>query len=105
MIIGGVFDHFPKLQIVIGHMGEGLPFFLPRLESTARAVPFVQPSPVDDVLPSPLKLQRPLGNYLRENIHYTFGAFNFTLRIPTKSAWDSERRRPPIPIEAGRGFR
>ena len=28
-----------------------------------------------------------------------------SLRIPTKSAGDSERRRPPIPIEAGRGFR
>jgi hypothetical protein len=27
------------------------------------------------------------------------------LRIPTKSAEDSERRRPPVPIEAGRGFR
>jgi hypothetical protein len=27
------------------------------------------------------------------------------VRIPTKSAGDSERRRPPIPIEAGRGFR
>jgi hypothetical protein len=27
------------------------------------------------------------------------------LRIPTKSAGDSERRRPPVPIEAGRGFR
>jgi len=28
-----------------------------------------------------------------------------TVRIPTKSAGDSERRRPPIPIEAGQGFR
>jgi ATP-dependent DNA ligase len=27
------------------------------------------------------------------------------LRIPTKSAGDSERSRPPVPIEAGRGFR
>jgi hypothetical protein len=27
------------------------------------------------------------------------------MRIPTKSAGDSERRRPPVPIEAGRGFR
>jgi hypothetical protein len=27
------------------------------------------------------------------------------VRIPTKSAGDSERRRPPVPIEAGRGFR
>ena len=27
------------------------------------------------------------------------------LRIPTKSAGDSERSRPPVPIEAGQGFR
>jgi len=27
------------------------------------------------------------------------------LRIPLKSAADSERSRPPVPIEAGRGFR
>ena len=27
------------------------------------------------------------------------------VRIPTKSAGDSERRRPSIPIEAGQGFR
>jgi hypothetical protein len=27
------------------------------------------------------------------------------LRIPTKSAGNSERSRPPVPIEAGRGFR
>jgi hypothetical protein len=26
MILGGVFDRYPKLQIVVGHMGEGLPF-------------------------------------------------------------------------------
>jgi hypothetical protein len=29
----------------------------------------------------------------------------FKMRIPTKSAVDSERSRPPVPIEAGQGFR
>ena len=29
----------------------------------------------------------------------------YEVRIPTKSAGDSERRRPPVPIEAGRGLR
>ena len=33
MILGGVFDAFPKLQIVVGHMGEALPFMLPRLDN------------------------------------------------------------------------
>ena len=27
MIASGVFDRFPKLQVIVGHMGEGLPFF------------------------------------------------------------------------------
>lgn len=32
LILGGVFDRFPKLQVVIGHMGEALPFWLWRLD-------------------------------------------------------------------------
>jgi predicted TIM-barrel fold metal-dependent hydrolase len=63
MILGGVFDRYPKLQVVIGHLGEGIPFMLPRLNKN---------------FPMELtKLQRPLGAYLRENVHYTFGGFNF----------------------------
>ena len=63
MILGGVFDRHPKLQIVIGHLGEGIPFMLPRLNKN---------------FPTEMtKLNRPVGAYLRENIHYTFGGFNF----------------------------
>ncbi|MDP6173553.1 MAG: amidohydrolase family protein [Rhodospirillales bacterium] len=32
MIVTGVFDRFPKLKIVLGHLGEGLPFWLNRLD-------------------------------------------------------------------------
>jgi 5-carboxyvanillate decarboxylase len=32
LIFGGIFDRFPKLQVVIGHMGEALPFWLWRLD-------------------------------------------------------------------------
>src|SRR5215831_14764089 len=63
MILGGVFDHYPKLQIIIGHLGEGIPFMLPRLN---RNLPIEM-----------TKLARPIGAYLRENVHYTFGGFNF----------------------------
>lgn len=63
MILGGVFDRYPKLQVVVGHLGEGIPFMLPRLQRN---------------FPTQLtKLARPLGAYLRENVHYTFGGFNF----------------------------
>jgi uncharacterized protein len=63
LILGGVFDKFPQLQIVIGHMGEGLPFMLQRL----------------DVMPMAMtNLNQPVSFYLRQNVHYTFSGFNFT---------------------------
>ncbi len=63
MILGGVFDRYPKLQIVIGHLGEALPFMLPRLDrNLAREL---------------TGLERSVGDYLRHNVHYTFGGFNF----------------------------
>lgn len=33
LIMCGLFDHFPKLRIVLGHMGEGLPFWLQRIDN------------------------------------------------------------------------
>lgn len=63
MILGGVFDKYSKLQIVVGHMGETLPFMLQRL----------------DVMPMAMtKLKRPISAYLAGNVHYTFSGFNFT---------------------------
>ena len=35
LLLSGVFDEFPKLTIVLGHMGEGLPFWLDRLDAIA----------------------------------------------------------------------
>ena len=63
LILGGVFDKYPELQLVVGHMGETLPSMLQRL----------------DVMPMAMtRLQRPMSAYLRENLHYTFSGFNFT---------------------------
>lgn len=33
MIMGGVFDAFPTLKVVLGHLGEALPFWLGRLDN------------------------------------------------------------------------
>ena len=33
LILGGVFDHFPRLKIILGHMGEGIPFWLQRIDN------------------------------------------------------------------------
>jgi uncharacterized protein len=62
LILGGVFDRYPKLQIVIGHIGEGLGSMFQRL---------------DVMTPAMTKLQRPVTTYLRENVHYTFSGFFF----------------------------
>ena len=44
-------------------MGETLPFMLQRL----------------DLMPMAMtKLQKPISSYLRENLFYTFGGFNYT---------------------------
>jgi hypothetical protein len=49
---------------VVGHLGETLPFMLPRLERA---------------LPTQLtNLDRPVSAYLREHVHYTFSGFNWT---------------------------
>jgi 5-carboxyvanillate decarboxylase len=33
LIVGGLFDRFPKLTVVLGHGGEGLHYWLPRLDA------------------------------------------------------------------------
>jgi predicted TIM-barrel fold metal-dependent hydrolase len=62
LISGGVFDRFPRLQIVVGHMGEGLPFMFQRF---------------DIMPPAVTGLKRQYRDYLRDNVHYTFSGFNF----------------------------
>lgn len=32
IMFGGIFDRFPKAQLILGHMGEGLPYLLGRLD-------------------------------------------------------------------------
>lgn len=36
LMLGGTLDRYPKLQLVIGHMGEALPFWLWRLDFMAQ---------------------------------------------------------------------
>ena len=65
IITSGVFDRFPKLQMMIGHMGEALPFWMFRLDYMHRATvnskryPVLQP------------LQKKVSDYLKENVYVT----------------------------------
>lgn len=58
MLIGGVFDRFPRLTVILGHLGELLPFAIRRLEQRL--------SRRTDVT-----LERPAGQYLQENFYLT----------------------------------
>ena len=62
MILNGVFDRFPKLKIIIGHMGEGLPFFFERIVED-----------LGDVTEGSLK--KPIGQYFNDNFWFTTSAF------------------------------
>ena len=63
LVLSGAFDRYPDLQLVVGHLGESLPFMLPRLEST---------------LPREATgLDRPIGAYFRDNLYYTISGFNY----------------------------
>ena len=62
LIMTGAFDRFPKLQMIIGHMGEGLPFFYERIVGDMGDV-------TEDAL------NKPLGQYFNDNFWYTTSAF------------------------------
>jgi predicted TIM-barrel fold metal-dependent hydrolase len=55
----GLFDEYPKLKIILGHLGEGLPFGIWRVDhriSRGTATP---------------KAKLPMAHYLRENFYIT----------------------------------
>ena len=61
----GLFDEYPKLHIILGHLGEGLPFNMWRVDhrlSKLRRGEALGDNP---------RAQRPLIHYLRENFFVT----------------------------------
>jgi 5-carboxyvanillate decarboxylase len=65
IITAGVFDRFPKLQMIIGHMGEALPFWSYRLDYMHNAT--VKSQRYESVKP----LKKKPSDYLRENFYIT----------------------------------
>jgi uncharacterized protein len=55
LILSGAFDRWPELQIILGHWGEVVLFYLQRLGALARVT----------------KLERPIAEYFRENLYVT----------------------------------
>ena len=57
----GLFDAHPNLQIILGHMGEGLPYMIWRVDNRNAWVK----------APKGYPAKRPLGDYFRENFYIT----------------------------------
>jgi 2,3-dihydroxybenzoate decarboxylase len=74
LIMSGTFDRFPKLRIVLGHMGEGIPFWLGRIDNRYKGQVVVGASPVLEQLPS---------EYFRRNFVITTSGMtdNASLRL------------------------
>ena len=65
MIVGGVFDRYPRLKVVVGHLGEGLPFWLFRLDFMHRSMV------ASNRYPGAQPLKKKPSDYLKENIWVT----------------------------------
>lgn len=65
IIVSGAFDRFPGLRIVVGHLGEALPFWLFRLDFMHAAM--VRANRHPGVRP----LRKRPSDYLRENVWFT----------------------------------
>jgi uncharacterized protein len=55
LILAGIFDRFPELQIILGHWGEVVLFYTERLSALNRVA----------------KLQRSVADYMRQNLYVT----------------------------------
>ena len=61
MMMAGLFDRLPRLKILIGHMGENLPFSIARAQFILSR--------------GPLKVERTLEEYFRENFWLTTAGY------------------------------
>jgi gamma-resorcylate decarboxylase len=59
LIGSGLFDEFPNLQIVLGHLGERIPFDMRRIDNLMK------------ILPVKHSAQKPVSYYMRNNFHVT----------------------------------
>jgi 5-carboxyvanillate decarboxylase len=65
IIVSGVFDRFPGLRMILGHLGEALPYWLFRIDFMHRAMVAA------NRYPSVKKLNRKPSDYFKENIYVT----------------------------------
>jgi 2,3-dihydroxybenzoate decarboxylase len=57
LVYGGVFDRYPKARVIVGHLGDGLPYMLAAFDAQTRR--------------DGSGIERPLSDYFRDNIFVT----------------------------------
>ena len=64
LVFGGLFDRFPRAKVMLGHLGETLPYLLWRFDSRAKLYSVKLAKP-----PSALHQ----GEYLRHDVRHVLG--------------------------------
>ncbi len=68
LILSGLFDEYPRLKIILGHMGEGLPFHIWRVSGATPPKGMTLPNmPGGLSTSSGPVLKKTAGDYIREN--------------------------------------
>jgi predicted TIM-barrel fold metal-dependent hydrolase len=60
LVVTGVFDRIPELQVIIGHMGEMIPFAMGRIETVLNPV---------------ARLRQPVSEYFQTNVFLTTSGY------------------------------
>jgi 2,3-dihydroxybenzoate decarboxylase len=80
LVTSGLFDRYPRLQMILGHMGECIPFHIWRIDHVLQIAPRGSPA------------QRPVSAYLRDNVHITTsGVFHTPAMLLTMLTTGSDR--------------
>jgi predicted TIM-barrel fold metal-dependent hydrolase len=96
LIVSGLFDRFPKLKMIIGHMGEDLPFSIARAEAVLSGVT--------------KHLQQRVGEYFHQHFYittsgyFTVPPFQCTMEVAGADRILFSVDYPYSPNTAGRNF-
>jgi gamma-resorcylate decarboxylase len=80
LLTSGLFDRHPRLNMILGHMGECIPFHIWRIDHVLQIAPRGNPA------------KRPVSAYLRDNVHITTsGVFHTPAMLMTMLTTGSDR--------------
>lgn len=87
LIYSGVFDEYPGLKIILGHLGEALPFWSGRIDSKFLQQRERYPANTDN-----RRITKTPGQYIRDNFYVTTsGFFDNTAFMCTYTVVGAER--------------